>query len=123
MQSRTPLSLLLIILMLVIGAGFVLAVDGGGHSSGRAQEYQQLVGGLGFGPALDLSTCANSFDPRVSNQRPAPLGPFPDGSAFCPQNGFAIFFYGDPNGHANQPDVTVTAGALHPRAGLVAPAR
>ncbi len=49
-----------------------------------AEAFQRLVGGLGLGPAVDLSRCALEFDPRAG--RACALGgePVPCGSLFCP---------------------------------------
>ena len=46
------------------------------------RSFQELVGGLGFGPALDLSRCEFSFDPRLCPGCPADLGPVPAGRCF-----------------------------------------
>jgi hypothetical protein len=33
-----------------------------------SEDFQSLVGGLGFGPALDLSNGTHSFDPRLDGE-------------------------------------------------------
>ena len=57
---------LVVLTMLVGAAGAVLVCDFQARPQQQetAKEFQQLVGGLGFGPAVDLSRCAFSFDPR-----------------------------------------------------------
>src|ERR1700745_1468493 len=56
------------------------------HADVRNQDFQRLVGGLGFGPATDLSACAFAFDPRLEGNCTAEHGPFPGGSCFCPRH-------------------------------------
>jgi hypothetical protein len=58
-----------------------------------SEDFQRLVGGLGFGPALELASCPARFDPRLD-----PGGA--DGDDFllglardCPQHGGSIFYY------------------------------
>jgi hypothetical protein len=114
MPSKTPAVLLIAIVSLVIGAGLILAFDGRVHRSARTQQYQQLVGGLGFGPVLDLSSGANSFDPRVSNEDHGEVGPIVDGSLFGPQSGCSIFFYRGMNGHSRNGIVTMNSAGVVP---------
>jgi hypothetical protein len=59
----------------------------------RAESFQRLVGGVGFGPALDLSGCAFSFDPRLDRSCSAESGPIPSGGCFCPRHAGSLFFY------------------------------
>jgi hypothetical protein len=59
----------------------------------RSAEFQRLVGGLGFGPALDLSRCPHSFDPRLDDGCGDDEGPLPGGARFCPQHAGSIFYY------------------------------
>jgi hypothetical protein len=95
MRPKAPLAVLAAIVLLTVAAGVLLLLEGRGRDAGaeRAREYQQLVGGLGFGPALDLSRCANSFDPRLCPCCPAELGPIPAGRCFCPQHACSILAY------------------------------
>ncbi len=51
------------------------AADGG---------FQRLVGGLGLGPAVDLSRCAGEFDARVEPACSHRFDPLPGGSLYCP---------------------------------------
>jgi hypothetical protein len=94
-RPKAPLVVLCGILILTLGACGILAVESRDRSAeaARAREYQHLVGGLGFGPALDLSRCACSFDPRLCHHCPADLGPIPGGGCFCPQHACSIFYY------------------------------
>src|SRR5262245_1056366 len=59
----------------------------------RTKEFQELVGGLGFGPAVDLSRCPASFDPRLCHACSADLAPIPGGKCFCPQHASSILDY------------------------------
>jgi hypothetical protein len=81
------------ILLLVLPAAVVtvLVLDRPPERHGR--EFQALVGGLGFGPAGDLSRCAFGFDPRLCPGCPHDLGPIPGGSRFCPDHGCSILYY------------------------------
>jgi hypothetical protein len=95
MRPKAPLIVLTIILTLAFGAGIILVVESQdlGNATARSQEYQELVGGLGFGPAVNLSRCAFSFDPRVCHRCPADLGPIPGGGCFCPYHACSILYY------------------------------
>lgn len=52
----------------------------------RRNEFQSLVHGLGFGPAVDLSHCSFSFDPRLAGACSQQTGPIPGGSFLCPMH-------------------------------------
>jgi hypothetical protein len=54
-----------------------------------SEEYQGLVGGLGFGPVLDLSNGVDSFDPRLSGVTQN----IPEGMRSGPDNPLSIFRY------------------------------
>jgi hypothetical protein len=83
------LRLLVALLALVCACAAVLALDAGGSPRRRAASaaFQEQVGGLGFGPALDLSGCACGFDPRLDDSCSAAVGPVPGGACFCPRHG------------------------------------
>lgn len=84
-----------LILALGVAAGGVMVVDslGPNHSREKTEEFQRLVGGLGFGPAVDLSQCAFNFDPRLGPDCPHNQGPLPGGAWFCPHHGCSILYY------------------------------
>jgi hypothetical protein len=88
-----PRLLLALILALAAGAAAVLVADSAAGREERAADFQRLVGGLGFGPAAELSRCAFSFDPRLCPGCPQDLGPIPAGAAFCPYHGCSILYY------------------------------
>ena len=52
----------------------------------RRDEFQSLVGGLGFGPSVDLADCAFSFDPRLQPNCGHLEGPIPGGFFMCPKH-------------------------------------
>jgi hypothetical protein len=93
MRPSAPLAVLACILALAVGAMVILALESRNPGAVRAGEFQQLVGGLGFGPAVDLSHCPNSFDPRLCHRCPEDLGPVPGGGCFCPQHASSLFDY------------------------------
>jgi len=88
-------SLLLAVLLLTCLAAALVARDGLADDAGelRRREFQALVGGLGFGPALDISRCPNSFDPRLEPSCPQDCGPVPCGRIFCPFHACSVFTY------------------------------
>jgi hypothetical protein len=91
----------LIVAMLLAGA--VLVKEGTASDPGRgSEEFQQLVGGLGFGPALDLSRCPMAFDPRLGSTCEEDSGSIPCGNPFCPQHGTSVFDF-PPLGDATSP--------------------
>lgn len=70
----------------------VVALAGAGPgpaAPARAARFQQVVGGLGGGPALDLSRCAAAFDPRLGPRCSPDGGPVPGGRFLCPYHGHA----------------------------------
>src|SRR4051794_18411272 len=110
MRPQAVHVLLALTLALPAGAAAVLVADlpARQEREARAREFQSLVGGLGFGPAADLSRCAFSFDPRLCPGCPQERGPIPGGGYFCPYHGCSILsspplareVRGDPAGNA-----------------------
>ena len=93
-MSRTPALLLAAILTLSVLAGVAVALsDRPTADEGRAAEFYRLVGGLGFGPALDLSSCEYSLDPRICPACSQDVGPIPGGLPFCPHHACSVFAY------------------------------
>jgi hypothetical protein len=101
---RAPTTLLAFTLLLVAGAAAVLVAGSPGQArrEARSREFQRLVGGLGFGPATDLSACPFGFDPRLCPDCARDLGPIPGGRYFCPHHAGAVFDY-PPLPAAHQP--------------------
>jgi hypothetical protein len=95
MKTHGPLLLVVLVTALTVGAGAVLVCEQRrqGAREVRAREFQRLVGGLGGGPAVDLSRCAFSFDPRLCPHCPQDDGPIPAGAAFCPHHACSILYY------------------------------
>jgi hypothetical protein len=94
MYPRNLVIPFVILATLVVAAGLVLARHFQSQPPPQeAREFQRLVGGLGFGPALDLRRCAFSFDPRLCPGCQEDLGPIPGGAYFCPHHACSIFFY------------------------------
>ena len=94
-MSRAPAVAFAVLLALTAAAAAVLAFGArppAGDETG-AEEFQRLVGGLGFGPARDLSQCEFSFDPRLCPACPDDVGPIPGGIFFCPYHASAVADY------------------------------
>ena len=87
--------LLLVLLLLTAAACVALAVEAGEarRRQERSEEFQGLVGGLGFGPGLDLSGCAFGLDPRLDGSCDQECGPVPGGACFCPRHAGALLEY------------------------------
>ena len=93
MESRGS-ALALFLALLTAAAGAVLATENLARPGPERDEpFQRLVGGVGFGPALDLSGCAFSFDPRLDGACAEECGPIPGGGYFCPRHAMSVFFY------------------------------
>src|SRR5207302_1769272 len=62
METRSR-GLLLALLLLVAASAAALAAEGHAEQAcaARAEDFQRLVGGLGFGPATDLGGCPFGF--------------------------------------------------------------
>jgi hypothetical protein len=96
--SQAGALLLSVVLTLATAAGLALLLDGWpavGRQE-RSEEFQRLVGGLGFGPALDLDRCAFAFDPRLCPVCSQDVGPIPGGTSFCPYHASSPFDYPPP---------------------------
>ncbi len=92
-MRRDRSSLLLIsILMLAACAGGVILWEGF-RPRAPSEEFQRLVGGLGFGPTVELSPCENGFDPRLAGECSREAGPIPAGKPFCPQHASSLLEY------------------------------
>ena len=94
-MERRAASLVLLLLLLTVAAVAVLAVEerAAQRQQVRAEQFQRLVGGLGFGPATDLSGCAFAFDPRLDGRCSREHGPIPGGGCFCPWHAGSLLCY------------------------------
>jgi hypothetical protein len=86
------------LLLLASASGAVLVAEAR-LQRGReehAAEFHRLVGGLGFGPTLELSGCAFGFDPRLDGSCAEEYCPLPGGTCFCPRHAGSILYYPPP---------------------------
>jgi len=97
-MSKAARLLVVLVAALTAAAGVALALSASEDvgAAGRAREFQGLVGGLGFGPAVDPGRCGVSFDPRLCPACSADAGPIPAGRCFCPRHGCSVFEYRPP---------------------------
>src|SRR5687767_4263379 len=58
-----------------------------GEPQESSRRFQTLVGGLGLGPAGDLSVCEPDFDPRVGDVCARNVGSVPGAAALCAHRG------------------------------------
>jgi len=94
MNARGPFVLGTLIVTLALVASVVVMGDAARSPQGEgALEFQRMVGGLGFGPTVDLSGCVFSFDPRLCDTCSYHLGPIPGGEYFCAQHGCSVLYY------------------------------
>jgi hypothetical protein len=95
MRSKAPFGVLVLILALAVVSGVLVVVDSRDRDAqaARAKEFQELIGGMGFGPAVDLGRCPYGFDPRLSHRCTADLGPIPGGGCFCPHHACSVLYY------------------------------
>jgi len=82
--------------LMILTGGAAAAIATGASSSrdqlAREREFHRLVGGLGSGPAVDLSRCPFSFDVRLADGCRYDQGPIPGGVYFCPEHGCSILY-------------------------------
>jgi hypothetical protein len=86
----------LVLLLLLTGLALgVLGIEEvfGRRRQERADDFERLVGGVGFGPAPHLAGCAFGFDPRLDGRCAADRGPIPGGTCFCPGHAGSVFYY------------------------------
>ncbi len=95
MESRGVIRLIAVLILLAGAAGAVLLGEEMAfrHRASRGEQFQRLVRGVGFGPALDLSGCAFGFDPRLDGSCSEDSGPVPGGACFCPRHAGSVFEY------------------------------
>ncbi len=93
MNLLAPRILLGVVVLATLTAALLVATDGRYQRRHEAEEFQQLVGGLGIGPATDLSQCPLAFDPRLATACTGQQWPIVGGGFFCPQHACLIFWY------------------------------
>ncbi len=85
MGSRGNVLFILLLLMTGAAGAILVAEDRRGRQwPARPESFQRLVGGLGFGPELDLSSCVFGFDPRLDGGRSTDYGSIPARPASVP---------------------------------------
>lgn len=87
--------LAIVLLLLIVASGAILLIETRDRPEreARSEAFQRLVGGVGFGPAVDLSGCAFGFDPRLDGDCAEARGPLPGGGVFCPRHAGSVFYY------------------------------
>lgn len=95
-MTRTRTRTVALIAAAAAAAAIGLAVLNQPQTSSRAAEFQRLVGGLGLGPATDLSGCEAAFDHRLCPHCAWEDGPVPGGRTFCPHHSLSVVDYSDP---------------------------
>ncbi len=94
MEPRGTRLFMVLILLVIASSAILVAEDQRQRSrQPRSEQFQRLVGGLGFGPALDLSGCAFGFDPRLDGGCAEERGPIPGGACFCPRHAGSVFSF------------------------------
>src|SRR5438067_141503 len=91
MEPRGPARLLIGLLLLTGAAAAILTLEA--RQTRHSEPFQHLVGGLGFGPALDLGDCPFGFDPRLDGACGEDHGPIPGGGCFCPRHAGSCLDY------------------------------
>ena len=93
MRPLAPRLILLALIIMTLLSATVLLCDATAaqHHERMSKEFQTLVGGLGYGPALGLSQRAYRFDPRLCGDSMDTDGPLPRSVAFGARDPFSIF--------------------------------
>ncbi len=91
MEARAT-ALFVVLVVLVAGAGATVWAEDRPRRQPHAEEFHRLVGGVGFGPTVDVSGCAFGFDPRLEGTCGRDTGPIPGGSCFCPRHAGSVFY-------------------------------
>ena len=84
MKSATE-ALLVTVIVLALGAGAVLAFGGAAQApEPTPKSFQELVGGLGTGPAVHPARCGLAFDRPVAGSCSWRHGAVAGGDRYCP---------------------------------------
>ena len=92
MPSRSSIVTAALMIVVAGAACTLIAADRAAPVHRHAEDLQRLVGGLGCGPAVDLSRCAFSFDPRLCADCSLNYAPVPGSCFFCPQHACSILY-------------------------------
>src|SRR5262245_16141861 len=93
LHPTTTLTISLLTLVGTATGASLLDLPAQARQDERTLAYQRLVGGLGFGPALNLARCPFSFDPRLAGHCAENDGAVPGGERFCPHHACSLFHY------------------------------
>jgi hypothetical protein len=95
MRSIAPNLVMIAIGTLTLLAAVVLFRDAAPtrHRVEISEDFHRLVGGLGFGPVLDLSQGSGSFDPRLDGEWLDANERLDSPAQFGPLNPLSIFHY------------------------------
>lgn len=87
--------LFILVSALAAAAGVVLIAGqwSAAEDERQGKEFYHLVGGFGFGPAIDAAACEFSVDPRCCPSCSFDTGPVPGGVFFCPYHACSTFPY------------------------------
>jgi hypothetical protein len=81
----------LLLLTMSAATAVIWSIGDNHRRPAQSQEFHHLVGGLGTGPAVDLSSCPFSFDARLANGCRSDQGPIPGGVSYCREHGCSLF--------------------------------
>ena len=92
-HSSTIVGFLIAVVALLACVVMAAEILGENRNRAKASDFQELVGGLGCGPAVDLSQCEMTFDPRLCQDCSLRHEPVPGAVYFCPQHACSLLFY------------------------------
>jgi len=91
MKRREETLVALVAVVLILAAGlFAAEKRADAKRARREQSFQQLVRGVGLGPAVDMSGCEAAFDVRICPTCSHDIGPLPLGSIYCPHHALSV---------------------------------
>ena len=82
--------LLVVLVMLVVGAGAILVVGPESAPRPEREMFQDTVGGLGAGTAVHPERCGRAFDGRIAPFCSWRHGAVEGADVFCPLHGPAV---------------------------------
>ena len=92
MNSTCPRLILASLIGLFVAASAIVLAESRRNpaTASRSREFQQMLGGLGLGPAIDLSRCTLAFDPRLGAVCDSQWGPISGGGFVCPHHASSV---------------------------------
>lgn len=90
MRKRQVLLLALVVVLPAAACAVLACASLAPERAADDEAFQRLVGGLGLGPAVDLSRCAGAFDARMGASCTHRHEPVPCGSLFCSTHAGAL---------------------------------